>query len=440
MDGDNVTSYNYGGASQSQQPSVEGTNQTQGTNQTSSPDIDKGKYYDSTILKSEIEQLQLLMQIAAGFPILLAPAADNQNNGSQGSSSGVSNANASIRISMNYANKEHEIISSMWDTFINQIREFAKRTQKIDEEDRQIALSNKAADTAAEYLSRLLTSSAVQTVEGTVKGSNEKDSALAVQFDSAFKYWLSPDNAIANGSTNYPSSTFVAGALASNTDLLQGASTVTALALVLDLKITTSPVADAIFAVGPTSGLPGDYQAAAALVASLLNAGAVAKAATDTIQQKAPGQPIRDLAFAINYGKSIMAIVTRPADKNEQTNKMRAEQNQLIRLMLSTMALNLVYRSAYGGMTGEEFADLLDNDNPDLPDEIKPHVQELVSLIKSFLPKDPAARAEMISRLMDYVDTKHSVDSMLNTTKGYDQMLKSSDTVEGNRQEIIRDI
>lgn len=390
---------------------------------------------DSTISKSELEQLAVLMFMAASYPNLTRP---------------VDGASIVQSLAIDFENKQHDIINSMWDRFLENIRKFADEVREDEEKERleNKGQPSKAPKTSVEYLSYLFHTAAVQTVEGTVKGtvegaveasSSKGDSALAVQFDNTFKQWMTPDDSSGLG---YPSAAFIAGALLSNVDLFKG--TVSSVALVLDYKISTSPVADALFAAGPVSGLPGDYQAAAAMIAALLNGGAALKASKETIEEAAnAGKPSRDLAFAQNYAESVMAIVTRPMDKGEQSNPLRAAQNKLIRLMLSTMALNLLYRSAFGGMSGKELEDMLNDEDPNLPnsnipDQIKPQMQKLLALINEFLPQDPAARSEMISRLKEYVDSKDSVDSMLETTRDFNEVLKTSESIEGQRK-IIAD-
>lgn len=442
MDDSNIGSYNFGTQNPNGSP-VGGTDNVQAPPPVApSPPPSQT---ESTISKSELDQLALLMLIAAGFPILVPPIDGTklQNSGDAAAIGAIEGAKgAYTALVMTVESKKNEIINSMWDQYLDKLHEFAERVRKEDQRDFLEGLGQ-TAKTAAEYLAYLFYTSAIKTVEGTVgNDSRDSNSALAVQFDNTFKQWMTPDGTLSPGSTDYPSATFIAGALAANVDLLKDS---VALALVLDFKISTSPVADALLAVGPASGLPGDYQAAAAMIAALLNGGAVYKSTRDTIEQAAnTGKPSRDLGFALNYAKNIMAIVTRPMDKGEQGNPLRAAQNQMIRLMLSTMALNLVYRSALGGMSGKELKDLLDEEDPTLPNAkfpeemkaIMPQIQELVSAINRFLPKDPQARAEMISRLMEYVDSKKSVDSMLQTTKDYNEMLKTSQSVENNRQVI----
>jgi hypothetical protein len=231
--------------------------------------------------------------------------------------------------------------------------------------------------------------------------------------------------AIAGIVNGYPSSSFLAGCVACSPDAIRNAIGISGAAL--GFQLSSSPVADALFAVGPTSGLPGDYQAAAALVAALLNGGAVYKASADTMVASGGAKPQYDLNFAVNYAKNIMAIVTKNIEGQEPTSPEQASQNTMIRLMLSAMALNMVYRSAYGGMQGKEFENLLAGNTTDLPEEVKGLIEQLVSLVNAYLPQDSKSKADTIRRLMEYVDSKDSVNSMLETSRLFASFLDTND-------------
>jgi len=219
------------------------------------------------------------------------------------------------------------------------------------------------------------------------------------------------------------------GAVAANPDALRTA--IGADSAILGVNLSSSPVADAVFAVGPNSGLPGDYQAAAALIAALMYSGTVAKATADTIAASG-GKPLQDLSFAINYAQQTMAIVTKNIGAEGPTDPYRAGQNNMVRLMLTAMALNMVYRAAYGGMEGKEMASLLAGNTADIPASVRNILDQLVGLVNFYLPKDAGARAETIARLMEYVDSKDSVDSMLETSRLYTSFLNTGD-VDANR-------
>jgi hypothetical protein len=370
----------------------------------------------SSIQQSELEALALLW--LAGVPILVPP---EMNGNSTNSSSGQVVAAAGLSIEAT----KHDIISKMWDSYIANIREIADRMKKEDVRRQTEDADKPGPMSSVQYFTYLMSLSGTKRAD-EIDGSGN---GLSAQFTNTYNQWMvnpidSGTSVAIAGVGAYPSSSFIAGSVASNPDALR--LSVGADSALLGVYLSSSPVADALMAVGPTSGLPGDYQAAAALVAALLNGGALNKAAADT-PISSGGKPQYDLNFAVNYAKNIMAIVTKDIGAGDPTDPQRATQNNMVRLMLSSMALNMLYRAAYGGMEGKEFAELLAGNTEDIPSQIRGLVDQLVALVNSYLPKAPASRAEMIARLREYVDSKESVDSMLETSGQFGEFLASSD-------------
>lgn len=404
----------------------------------------------STIQKSELDITELiLLGLVSGLPLLDPTPPESTSTGSNRIEAGIARINennpAYIAFAMQLEKKKADIIESMWDAYMEGIRDFAARIKEEDRRHEAIRAQKGGPKSPAEYLAHLFAISANERF-------NEKDNKVG-GLEEAFnnlRPWFKPerselDNSVTinpiNGAPivglpDYPHSTFIAGALVANADLIRGA--IGGVSLALGYQISSSPVADALFASGPTSGLPGDYQAAAAMIAALLYGGAIIKATNDTIAEAAKkGEPPKDLDFAINFAKSIMAIITHHVE-GEKTNPLREGQNQLIRLMLATIALNLLYRAAFGGMTGEELKGLLNGETENIPDTIKPQVEQLIEAIKLFLPTEPKAREEAIANLMAYIDKKTPLEEMLKITQDYSVMLQSSDNIEDERF-IVKD-
>lgn len=373
----------------------------------------------STIEKSQIEAIILLM--SAGFPLLAPP----QTVGIQDSNSisGIGALTITQQIPMMVEQSKHEIISSMWDSFLNTVKEMAKRAKEEDVKKWTEDVNKNGPKSAAEYHAFLMALSSNRRAEELSGDGN----SLAVQFNQTFNNWLVSPSAKVDGvdPSGYPSISFVASSVAANADAVRNAIGAVG-GGAIGYQMSVSPVADALFAVGPSSALPIDYQAAAALVTALLNGGAAYKAASDSIKQGVnAAQPIRDLDFALNYAKNIKNIVTHNV---ESGNNQQSEQNKMMRVMLSAMALVLLYRTTYGGITAEEFASMLNPaENSTFPEEIRKTVQELAILLKNNLSDDPKAKAETLNRLLAYADKNESVDSMLATTRLFSSLLKTSD-------------
>lgn len=401
-------------------------------------------YTASTLKKSEIDTLILLL--AAGFPILTPPglAATNwrdflgNDQGVQGVGGG-----ALTSVAMLWEKTKNDIISKMWTTYQDTLEEIAREAKEKDIKRWTEDVDKNGPQSAVEYLAYLMSLSASQLDnELNTSSSDNVNNALTVQFNNAFNEWLAaPVQQDSNASTvtgvrkslgDYPDSSFIAGCVACNVDVLRQA--IGASSEALGFQLSVSPIADALFAIGPHSGLPVDSQAAAALIAALLNNGAVYKATSDTIEESVKtAQPPRDINFALNYAKSIVAIVTSKTGEGSAANENRLAQNKMVKLMLSTMALNLVYRSAYGGMSGKELADLVKGNTGEIPEKIKPTIDQLLELIDQYLPVDSEARTNTIVSLMEYVDSKKSVDSMLQTTKMFKSFLTEATDIESQR-------
>lgn len=415
------------GAQGSSSSSVNGTNSVPGTNssQGNSTSI-------STLQKSELEAL--VEMLIAGLPILQPPSfvmtSFKDLNGGNVDAVGAGKSMAAMALQIEQ--KQHDIINSMWDSFLKNVHEIAERSRKEYIEKETLKADQNGPKSSSEYYAFLLALSSSQRAK---EENSNTDSALAAQFNRTFNDWLvtpmQSTMVTSSAVPGYPAASFVAGCVACSSDLVRDA--IGAVGVTIGYQISSSPVADALFAVGPASALPADYQAAAALVAALLNGGAMFKATNDTIEKAASGgKPPQDLDFAVNYAQNIKAIVTHNLEGDQKLPPEQAGQNRMMRLMLSAMALNMVYRAAYGGMTGQELADILAGKTGDIPAQIKPLIDELVGYVNAFMPQEPAARAETLARLMQYVDGKSSVDSMLSTTRMFAALL-GTDDIDGKR-------
>lgn len=343
----------------------------------------------TTIKKSELEAIEAA--IVAGVPALVPP----QNY---------------IALASKLASVENDIINAICDNMIKAAKEMERRNHE-DYIKRQTVDSDKPGPKSAAAYQTYLMSIPGAEKEKEVQGTNTV--SFVDNVNNTLANWLVNPMDPNNNVGSYPSPSFIAGALVSSLAAVR--SSIGADSAITGVNLSAGPVADALTAVGSSSGLPGDYQAAAAMVAALLYQGAANKANLDTLQNAA-GKPPQTLDFAVNFAKQILAIVT----KNIEGNGMAGTQNDMIKTMLSAIAINLVYRAGYGGMTGIDMAALLNDPKAvaSLPDAIRDVVASLVGVANLYLPPAGSAkRDDVIARLSKYVDSKASVDSMLETTK-----------------------
>ena len=342
----------------------------------------------TTIKKSELEAIEAA--IVAGIPALIPP----QNY---------------LALASKLASVENDIINSICDNMIKAAKEMEKRNH--DEYiKRQTVDANKSGPKSAAAYQTYIMSLPGAEKEKEVQGNTV---SFVDNVNNTLTNWLVNPMDPNNNVGSYPSPSFIAGALVSSLAAVR--SSIGADSASTGVNLSAGPVADALTAVGPSSGLPGDYQAAAAMVAALLYQGAANKANLDTLQNAA-GKPPQTLDFAVNFAKQILAIVT----KNIEGNGMAGAQNDMIKTMLSAIAINLVYRAGYGGMTGIDMAALLNDPKAvaSLPDAIRNLVASLVAVANRYLPPAGSAkRDDVLAGLSKYVDSKASVDSMLETTK-----------------------
>jgi hypothetical protein len=425
MSGPNIGNYGGFGTQDPNASSIPGAGNVSGTNPISKSSNSSD---ESTIERSQLEAIMMLL--SAGIPFLTPPQSIATSFQDLSAAKGISGVTAVSnidisQIKMQVDQTKNDIINSMWDSFLKNVREMAERAKQDNIKKWTEDVNKNGPKSSTEYYAYLMALSSSQRSEEISGNGN----VLASQFNQTFNQWLvSPalqaENIAGGG---YPSASFIAGSVAANSDAVRDA--IGAAGAVVGYQMSVSPVADALYAVGPNSALPADSQAAAALVTALLNGGAAFKATNDSIQQAANGgTPPRDLDFAMNYAKNIMNIVTHNVGNGEPLSKEQTSQNQMIRLMLTTMALVLVYRTAYGGITGPEFGSLLNPESSkDLPEEIRPLTQQLASLLKSYLPDDPSGRVNTLNRLTAYADQNESVDSMLSTSRMFSGLLTTGD-------------
>lgn len=395
----------------------------------------------STLKKSDKEalaELFLAMQFPGLVPpsVVLADLSQLKVSGDKGAIDAVTTKAAVLQLDMLYEQTKNDIISSMWDNFINSVRELEKLSKEDYIKKWVTEVAKDGPKSGAEYFAFLLALSASERDHELGADGSQGVAAvspLAAQFNTMFSQWFADpveNVSIDTRNGNFPDPSFIAGTLASSPDAVRAAIGMVGVVAGLEIagQTTVNPAADALMAVGPNTGLPVDTQAAVALMAALLYQGAANKSNIDTIAQAiGAGKPPQDLDFAMNYAKNIMAIVTHNLEGSEGAQP----QNQTVRMMLGVMALNLLYRQVFKGMSGPEFADLLKPGgtkgildkvpgmDPSVKAEAQGLIDQLVAQIKSYLPTDEPSRTNMIASLNEYIESNQSTDELLSTTREF---------------------
>lgn len=392
----------------------------------------------STIQKTDqqlLEELFLAMQFPGLYPPnMIKDFAEIVSTGGTQSIDGINNGAAIAHLQMAYEQTKHDIISSIWESFAKSVQELEQLSKEAYIKKWVLEVAKDGPKSSTEYFAYLLALSASNRAEELSKSGDTGQSALSVQFKTSFDQWFNIPGNEAVVTTGAIDPSFKIGTLASNLDVMDQAIALVGVFGVPQMSV--SPLADALTAVGPNSGLPVDTQAAGALIAALLYTGARNKADVETLEDAASKvQPPQDMDFALNFAKNILAIVSHNLEGESTASKDQAGQHQMIRLMLSVMALNLVYRAGYGGMEGtKEFAALLEKGGTDNIDSaIKPTIDRLIEQIKNFLPSDEPARSQMISSLSEYIDSKDSTESMLSTSRMFAASLNARPDIYGGR-------
>lgn len=393
--------------------------------------------------KQLIEELFLAMQFPGLYPpnLIMQDLTDLIAKGDSQSIAALTSGSAIKKLEVMYEETKHDIINHIWDNFIKSVRELEELSKEAYIKKWVEEVAKDGPKSSTEYFAFLLALSSSQRAEELSSNGDQGQSALSVQFKTLFNQWFSipSDDSIAasHNSTTARDAidpSFKIGALASNLDVMSEAIALVGVIGVPQLSV--SPLADALSAVGPNSGLPVDSQAAAALIAALLYNGARNRADVETLEKAASqGRPPQDIDFAANFARIILTIVSHGLEGETSASKEQSGQHQLIRLMLSVMALNLLYRAGYGGMEGsKEFAALLEKGGTDNIDPaIKPTIDQLVARIKEFLPTDEPARSQMIASLSEYIDSKDSTESMLSTSRMFAAALGARPDIFGGR-------
>jgi hypothetical protein len=352
---------------------------------------------------AQSEMAAIIALLAAWHPILIPP----NDTASHKKVVGLDVAASTLNI----AKQENDVITSSWETYLTMLKQ-------LDEQ-------HKA--------SRELHDKEDVTIKSDISGKLE-----AVV--NGVKQWVvDPSQTIpVDGVSAGLSSAFLASLAASNVDIIAGS---TAQAALQDLT-SNNPILDNLTTPG-TPSVNRDAIFAAEVVASLYYSTFIQQTTLQTVQQAAPVvKPGNDSQFAINFANNVLAISTLKVQGDDPAdNKSDQDRNKLIRVQLYTMALNLIYRTQFDGMTGKELLGLIQSNNLQVPEGINPKSPEwiatlnLINALKTILP---GVSPSVLQEMMDYVDEKHSAESMRESFHMLVDQLAAGPEVEAERKTLAR--
>lgn len=325
---------------------------------------------------SQSEMAAIIALLAAWNPILIPPSDSPSKVDLVASTAG----NAILQ----YGKDEQDVISSSWEAYLAMINQLQQKYEESRKEHDRVDATQQP-----DLLSKL-------------------DAAA-----NGVKQWVvDPSQTIPDGTNIALSSAFLASMMVSNVDTLMASA---GQAAVQDIG-SSNPIIDSLNTPG-TAALDHDSAFAAELVASLYYSAFIQQTTLQMVQQAQAGaKPGNDSDFAVKFANNVLAIATvKISGDDANGNKVDKGRNDYVRVQLYTMALNLIYRTQFGGMSGQELLGLVQSPTVKAPEGIDPKSPEwiatlnLINALKTILP---GMSPEVLQKMMDYVDEKHSAESM----------------------------
>ncbi|EFB40486.1 MULTISPECIES: hypothetical protein [Parachlamydia] len=412
-----------------------------------------------TIQPSQGTKEQTLIDSAN--PVLVPPIV-NLNNFAEFYSSNsalkISNnpSDLAIQVAMQIEQKNHEIITNMLDSWIENQKKLEKEyNDKINSPAYQEWIKLQSADYHA-----------------AIQRSTEEQTQLAVMATPEYQMWVlsqmspaqlqAPEAAfnrdqalkvgVINGLDNYMASSpsvdseqALSGAFVASSAIL-GASL---LATPVTPELTTDPISynpiqDQWQYVSPL--VPSNMAAELGLIGGLFAAGVMYRATLNTISDNAGGggsKPL-NLDFAQKYSEQMLKLVASPSfsqfvrgslvDKlngaDTLTDARKDELASILKAVLLSSALATHYKIEAGKNTSQEFLSMIRGDR-NLGDIVFPDTDVRAKLIKAIQTQldnlsDPAERSRVLEAIGEYMDTDPSTDKLLEPQSVFQDLLTTT--------------
>lgn len=332
------------------------------------------KVYFDQLSKAD-QDLVIQYLLSAQFPVLNPPSDTAAASSGGNKADSVSATGAAVKMDQN----RHDIVMQMLDKWIENLQKIAKENRKDNEE------------------------KSLKTLEISL-------------------------HEIKHQQTSQPNEIFpifALGFIVIGTGILQGITPDT-----LGVgAVQNNPIVNMSNHVIPPSSIIGDTTAQLALLGSLFVTGVQYFTVAQLIAQEGGKEAPKDAAFAKGYAENIlglvgtasfnsflMAIVTQSVPKDKTIAPQRAgELVAMVKIILLSSALAMLYQAEAGKMTGTEFAAMLSGNIKFEVGDLKGQlVTQLKANLKLLSPKD---QEKIITGLLEFFDGNPSMETLAEPSK-----------------------
>lgn len=432
-------------------PTVTGV-ETTGVDTT--PKVDKSTI--STISKSEAEAEAAYL--ASSLPVLTPPSTDianfSQFYASDGSTLELSGEAATL-LAMSVEEKNHQIISTMLDGWLENIRQLAKEYEdKINSPLYQDWIKTQSPDYHAAIqrsTSEETKVAVMSTPEYQAWVLSQMNPALIQVPQTAFNRNESLAVGVVNGLDNYVKNTSTVNVDTALTSGFVAASTI------IGVGVLASPVTESINQNLPTINpiqdqwayisplVPSNMAAELGLIGALFATGAMFRATADNIAQAAgTGEKPVQMDYAKQYAEKLLAIVNSNGFKTfvdgtllakmqgaeGLTDARKAELLAIVNLVLLSSALALINKIEVKHNTSQEFLSSIRGD-PSQGDIIFKEGDVRTKLIAEMrknlgLIADNNERNRILDALGEYMDTDPSEKTLTEPHSVFEGLLSTT--------------
>lgn len=327
-------------------------------------------YFDQ--LSQSDQDLVIQYILSAQFPVLMPPQLVNQTNSSNSIEGAIS-----ASVALKAGQTQHDIITKMLDTWLASIK--------------QIAEDNKRADEKRVIDKMAIAHEVYKKQEAVQPNDNFPIFAVGlIMVGTGIQATMIPDQVVGNVQFNPVVSMY----------------NKVAMPVIADINVQLGMVG-AIFAAGI------QYFTIAQMASGAAN-GKVAQ--KDLNFAKGYAENMLGLVASASFNQYLSAIVAQSVPKDTVTSPQRSiELVAMLKIILLSSALAMVYKAEAGKMTGTEFAGMLSgNIKFEAGDVRSSLITQIKSNLKLLSPKD---QEKFLLTLLEYFDGDPSIDTLADPSK-----------------------